>query len=88
MKPKPIQIYLVLMSTGYCIYDLYICFFEIKYNFREKEAAEFLFHHTVGILGAAGSFFCGRFNLPLSSGALLSEASNMMMNYRWFMIKH
>ena len=86
MKPKPVQLYLVIMSTGYCIYDLYICLFEIKYEW--KEGAEFLFHHVVGILGAFGVFYCGRFNVALSSGALLSEASNMLMNYRWFMLKH
>ena len=74
------------MSTGYVIYDLYICIFEIKYGW--KEGAEFVIHHVIGILGAAGSLFCGRFNPPLSAGALLSEASNMMMNYRWFMLKH
>ena len=86
MKPKDVQLYLVIMSSAYCTYDLYICLFEIKYEWAE--GFEFLFHHIVGVLGAAGVFYCGRFNVALSSGALLSEASNMLMNYRWFMLKH
>ena len=86
MKPQKVQIYLVLMSSAYCLYDLYVCLFQIKYSV--KQGSDFIFHHVVGLAGAALSLILGRANVALSSAALMSEASNFAMNMRWFMLKH
>ncbi len=45
-------------------------------------------HHLVGILGAAAVIVCGRFNVALSAGNLMSEWTSFPMNHRWRMIKH
>lgn len=86
MKPKAVQVYLVAISSAYCVYDLYVCLFCIKYTW--KQGADFIFHHIVGLIGAVGVLIVGRFNVALSCGALVSELSNFFMNMRWHMLQH
>jgi hypothetical protein len=86
MSPKRVQLYLIAFSSGYCLYDIYVCLYEIK--FTVAEAKDYIFHHVVGILGACGVILCGRFTVALSAGNLVSELSNGVMNIRWRMLKH
>ena len=84
--PKRVQLYLVAFSSGYCLYDLIICFVEIKYTW--KEGADFIIHHLVGMGGAIAVLVAGDFTVGLSTGQLVSEFSNAMMNMRWRLLKH
>ena len=34
MEPKNVNVYLILMSSAYCVYDLYICFCKIKLTLK------------------------------------------------------
>ena len=86
MKPTKAQCYLVAISSAYCVYDLYVCLFCIKYTC--KQGADFIFHHIVGLIGALGVLLVGRFNVALSCGSLVSELSNLFMNVRWHMLQH
>ena len=86
MTPYKTQTTLVLISSAYCFYDLYICVFKIKYTL--KQGSDFIFHHVIGITGALFSLTLGRWNVGLGSAALVSETSNFAMNMRWFMLKH
>lgn len=74
------------MSTGYCIYDTYICIVDIKFTF--KEGFDNYFHHIISVIGAVGVMVAGRFTIPLSAGNLVSEFSNAAMNLRWRFLKH
>jgi len=87
MKPQKISLYLMIFSSGYCFYDLFIVIFKIRLG-CSGPGAEFIFHHVVGIGGAITSFILGRMNPALAAAALVSEASNFAMNMRWFMLKH
>jgi hypothetical protein len=86
MKPQKLQLYLICISTGYCVYDLVICMYEIGYKF--SEGADFIFHHVVGILGALAVMIAGKYTVALSAGNLVSEFSNWAMNLRWRLLKH
>ena len=56
-KPHKIQIYGIVISTAYCVYDLIVCIWIIGYKMRE--GADFIFHHVVGIGGAVAVLFAG-----------------------------
>lgn len=86
VTPQKVNVYLTILSSAYCLYDMYICLYEIKYG--KKESTEFVYHHIVGIAGALFSVVLGRHNPPLSAAVLVSEISNFAMNIRWFMLKH
>ena len=59
---------------------------EIGYTL--KEGGDFIFHHVVGLLGAAVVLLAGDFTVALSVGNLVSEFSNCFMNVRWRLLKH
>lgn len=86
LTPNWTNLNLVVMSSAFCLYDLYICLFEIGYTLNQ--GGDFIIHHVVGVAGAVTSIALGRQNVPLSAAAILSEASNFAMNIRWFMLKH
>lgn len=86
MQPQKVSLHLMTISSAYCFYDLYIVIFKIGYTWRQ--GGEFIFHHVVGIAGAATSIALGRQNPGLAAAALVSETSNFAMNIRWFMLKH
>ena len=77
---------MIAFSSGYCLYDIYVCLVEIKFTL--DEAKDYIFHHVVGIMGALGVMICGRFTVALSAGNLVSELSNALMNVRWRLLKH
>ena len=86
VTPQKVNVYLTVLSSAYCFYDMYVVLYEINYS--KKEQAEFIYHHVVGIAGALFSVALGRQNPPLSAAVLVSEISNFAMNCRWFMLKH
>lgn len=86
MTPHKLQLYLIALSTGYVTYDVFLCIFELGYSF--KQGADFIFHHILGIVGAAAVIVAGRFNVALSAGNLVSEWTGFPMNLRWRMLMH
>ena len=84
--PRLSGLYIIPVSSAYCVYDIYICIVEIK--FTAKECSDYLFHHIVGVLGAIVVLVCGQFPVALSVGNLVSECSNFCMNIRWRLLKH
>lgn len=86
ITPHKVQLYLIAMSTGYCFADLYFCLVEIRYSF--KEGMDYIIHHVVGIVGAIACLITGRSWVSLSAAQLVSEFSNVFMNFRWRMLKH
>ena len=84
--PSSIATFLIPLSAGYCVYDLFICIVEIKFTYAEMK--DYLFHHIVGVLGATVSIFSGRYLVILAVGNLISESSNSLMNIRWRFLKH
>lgn len=87
MQPQKVSLYLMMVSSAYCFYDLFIVLFKIGLGFSGP-GGEFIFHHVVGIAGAVTSIALGRQNPGLAAAALVSETSNFAMNIRWFMLKH
>ena len=49
---------------------------------------DYIIHHVVGILGAIASLIAGRSWIALAAAQLVSEFSNVFMNFRWRMLKH
>ena len=84
--PNQVGLYIIAISSAYCLYDMYICIFEIKFAFHE--CSDYIFHHTVGLLGAILVIVTGQFPVALSVGNLVSETSNFCMNLRWRLLKH
>ena len=76
----------IAFSTGYCIYDTFICVVDIKFTW--KEGFDNYFHHIISVAGALGTLMSGRFCVPISAGNLVSEFSNAAMNLRWRFLKH
>ena len=85
-KPKLVALYIITISSAYCVYDIYICLIEIK--FTAFECKDYIFHHVVGVLGALLVLVSGQFPVALSVGNLVSETSNFCMNFRWRLLKH
>ena len=67
-----------MISTGYVTYDLILCVFELGYTL--KQGGDFILHHIVGMIGAYAVLVCGRFNVALSAGNLVSEWTSFPMN--------
>ena len=86
MTPKKVQLYLIMLSTGYVTYDMFICFYELGYTM--KKGGDFIIHHIVGIIGALAALTAGRAGVALSAGNLFSEWTTLPMNMRWRMLKH
>ena len=87
MTPTKAQLYLIVISTGYVTYDLFLCIFELGYSLRGF-GGDFIMHHIVGIIGALAVLIAGRFNVALSAGNLVSEWTSFSMNMRWRFLKH
>jgi len=49
---------------------------------------DYIIHHVVGIVGAIASLIAGRSWVALAAAQLVSEFSNVFMNFRWRMLKH
>lgn len=86
MKPQKSQLYLIMISTGYVTYDVFLCMIELGYSL--SSGGDFILHHIVGIIGAFAVLVCGRFNVALSAGNLVSEWTSFPMNQRWRMLMH
>ena len=64
--PTQAQLICICISAGYVTYDLFLCIFELGYNF--KQGIDFILHHVVGLIGAVAVIVSGRFNVALSCG--------------------
>ena len=84
--PQKNQLQLVCISTGYCIYDIYVNAFVVFPAKKSQEVKEYLAHHLIGLIGALGVLHEQNFSVVLSCGTLLSVLSDLPMNFRWFLL--
>lgn len=79
-------IFVCMFSSGYCFYDIFVCIYEIE--FTAFECKDYIFHHAVGVFGAALVLVTGQFLVVISVANIVSESSNFLMNIRWRLLKH
>lgn len=86
--PTDLAQFTILLSSGFCIYDLAVCVCQLNYTFSNQQHAEYLVHHLISLAGAALSLHLGAYNVSLAAACLLTEWSDLFMNARWFLLKH
>ena len=85
-KPNQLKMSLICISTGYCIFDIYINMFVIYKGKMTGEVKEYLLHHFIGLIGAVGVLWEGSFNITLACATLLSVLTDIPMNIRWYFL--
>jgi len=53
------MVYLIVISTGYVTYDVFIAMLELGYTMSFKNGGDFIMHHIVGIAGALSVLVAG-----------------------------
>ena len=86
--PRPIAEWTIVISSGFCIYDLAVCVFCLHYSLQNSFESQYIFHHVISLAGAALSLSLGGHNVSLAAACLVTEFSDLFMNARWFMLKH
>lgn len=79
-------LYACAYSIGYIFVDLYVCYCEIQYTW--KEGMEIYLHHTVGNFGGLVSLTTGYLWPNIAISVMVAELSTPILNMRWRLLKH
>ena len=84
MNPSKFLTFASVLSAGYLLYDILVCFLLVK----DKSALmkQTYLHHCLGLIGVLGSMYAGKWNISISSVSMITEISTIFLNFRTILI--